>query len=305
MTEMGAKNLSLATVAVIFIIMGVSAFADFVVLTPTDDLWITSLSPTENRNEYDLFRAGWDSASNAGINRGMLKFDLSGIPTGANITSVTLHMYLSAIYNISGNVVDIYRASGTGTDTWSEVTACWNTQTGWTLSVAETDSVNLIAAGSYDWDMTASMFSPGETVTLVVRAPDYETGTVDNENRYYNRADFRSKEYLDGSDSPKLTVTYTIPEPATTGKKIKELSLMVNQEKTKLTHIRGERGRLPLGVPLTTAIAVVNPTLRLCELLPYRQLVQSLAVSLSRYVCEQLRPFWRTSQAMQAFMRQP
>ncbi len=180
---------------VTLLVLSVPSSAATITIDTTDDAEVRSANPTTNFGSDNLY-AG---ASGGSLNRiPYLKFSLSSVPSGQTIDAVKLYLYYWASPQQTTDTVDIYKSSNTS---WSEDTLTWDGQTSWTHTLAESDTVPMTggASGWKDWDLTSSMFSQGETVTLQVRASgDYTTRFQDSEH----------------GSTPYLEVTYT-PEPAT------------------------------------------------------------------------------------------
>ncbi|WP_417616052.1 DNRLRE domain-containing protein [Oceanisphaera sp.] len=142
--------------------------------------------------------------------RGLLKFDLSTIPTAALITSATLELNLEGIG--SGEIADIslHRV----TRDWHQTQANWSlarTSENWSslggdfeptaLTSAEIDP---LALGATQWDITALV-------------GDWVAGVQDNHGLMLlgspgvNHADFSSSNHAAATQRPKLTIQYHCP----------------------------------------------------------------------------------------------
>ena len=80
-----------------------------------------------------------------GVNRGLVKFDVSSIPAGMPIDSATLHLYLAGSCDLDNrtHTVTSYRI----TNNWTEGTVTWNTQP----SIAEAHGSGTVASQSWGW----------------------------------------------------------------------------------------------------------------------------------------------------------
>ncbi len=96
------------------------------------DAWITSNAPTTNYGNYANFAAiAWTSGGEF-VSRGLIDFDLSGIPANATITDAFLNLYCNTTSDhpqlhssLSGsNSCFLERITGT----WDENTVNWNNQ---------------------------------------------------------------------------------------------------------------------------------------------------------------------------------
>jgi len=185
-----------------------AASATTVDIAVSDDLWVISRQGDTNLGTNTEMRAG--PRANEGINRSILKFDLSSIPAGSVITSVKLYVYAMAAAENTTDFYDVYTASGTGVTTWDDATATWNsTQTSWTYTLAENDDdVFVTGAGPVSWDITASL-SAGDVVTFGILSK-IETSDTSQRLRLY------TTRYWAEYTHPYLEVTYeAVPEPTT------------------------------------------------------------------------------------------
>ena len=218
--------------AVILSLAGVAA-ADTITLYATDDATMWKANPTSNfGNEPNL------SVMSLSFNehRSLLKFDLSGIPSGGTINSATLTLYsdVSQEYNANGanpyNIaMDVFRV----TNDWLESPVTWNNRlaaTPWAtggsdyVGTTQVQDVNQYARATDN--PTANDVPVSWTVTSLVN--QWYQGTYTNDGllirSYYvpgyydtfqaNHLYFRSSEYAGTASDPTLTVNYTVPEPA-------------------------------------------------------------------------------------------
>ncbi len=206
-TKIKFKNVSI--IAVLTCIFAVEvASATTVNIAVSDDVWVITRYPDANLVSYTEMRVG--PRANEGINRSIVKFDLSSIPAGSVITSVKLYVYALAAAENTTDFYDVYVASGTGVTTWDDATATWNnTQTNWTYTLAENDDdVFVTAAGPVSWNITTSL-SAGDVVTFGILSK-IETSDTNQRLRLY------TTRYANESMYPYLEVTYeAIPEPVT------------------------------------------------------------------------------------------
>ena len=168
-------------------------------LTPVADAQVASGSPATNYGTNSNLYIQSSSTSSFGNERGLLKFDLSGIPAGTTISSASLQLWN---WKSTGAALPV-QVVGVATDTWTETGVNWNTQP--TLgSVLDTQT---LAAGNinlwYNWNVTSFVqteLNGDKTVSLAVK-PVTE-GSADATAPSYG---FDSKEY--GSNMPVLQVT--------------------------------------------------------------------------------------------------
>ncbi|HEX5837578.1 MAG TPA: DNRLRE domain-containing protein [Anaerolineales bacterium] len=170
-------------------------------ILPSDDSYIDGGSPTRNNGTDNTFEVRPDNSADR---RGLLKFDLSSIPSNATVNSATL--YLHERGNKTGQITYIYRV----TSGWSESTVTWNT---WSTPGGDFDSSN--AFFSYRPEQSNCMLTID--LTNLVRA--WLNGTYSNHGiLLYSTGpnhivQYTSKEDGTSSEWPKLNVVYSTPSP--------------------------------------------------------------------------------------------
>ncbi len=146
--------------------------------------------------------------------RGIIEFDLSSIPSGSTITSVTLSLYL---YSTRGTnrTYCLHKV----TKNWTESGVTWNKYDGtnnWTTSGGDyeaTASATVTAGAVYNTWVDWSSSALASDVSDFVNNPSTNFGwiikdqTEGSSNQDWVR--FYSKEHTDTTLRPKLTVTYT------------------------------------------------------------------------------------------------
>jgi hypothetical protein len=181
------------------------------------DTYVDAGQPTVNFSADSTIRT-YTWPTNTAANRIIIKWDLSNIPRGATIHDATLSVYM-------------YGTEGTGGDDNYDllvhrilnhnpsISKCtWNSFDGvnsWSggsdggaadLGQAESAVVVGKSVGHKNWSMTqmvqAWVNDPGTNFGLLL-SPD--SSAASDSNRY-----FRSTEYCEPDQRPKLTVTYTI-----------------------------------------------------------------------------------------------
>ena len=95
---------------------------DTVIFNPTDDATILQPNPNETNTGLKLRNRG----SGGFTWQGLIKFDISTIPTNAEIISATLNCFYRTFddNNPKDHVINLYRI----TSDWMEETVTWNTQ---------------------------------------------------------------------------------------------------------------------------------------------------------------------------------
>jgi CshA-type fibril repeat protein len=202
--------------------MTVASYAQTVTLTATADAGIWNNNATDANKNYGncdkLYING--APDGTGIDRLLIRFDLSSIPSSATITSATFSLVKTGLNNTS-QTVNVHRITndwteGTGGCMGTNGVANWNTRmTGlsWTTAGGDFDataiaSVAVVGNATYNWSVTSLVqdwvSGTYSNYGLIVK---YATETVDAEK------EFAASENPTTANRPKLTVTYTLPGP--------------------------------------------------------------------------------------------
>jgi hypothetical protein len=139
---------------------------------------------------------------NSADRRGLIRFNLSSIPSNATITSAKLYLYEKS--NKTGQLTYIYRV----TSNWSENTVTWAT---W-----------LLLGGDYDNSISYYTFIPDQnncmlTMDITSLVQLWVKGTYPNYGlMLYSTGpnhiiSYVSKESGTASERPKLEIVYTVP----------------------------------------------------------------------------------------------
>lgn len=152
-------------------------------------------------------------------NRGLLKFDLSQLPTGAIIQGATLDLYATGTINalLPGHFGDNMAWLRRVTSPWSEGTVTWDTAPMTTTQdqVQVPESVSPIQ--DYSLDVTAMItvmasdpvLNQGMLLALDLEDPMDQSGLL-----------FYSSDWTQPSKRPKLSITYVIDECSAAGPEI-------------------------------------------------------------------------------------
>ena len=126
--------------------------ADF---SPSADTWLRESTPAANYGTAQSFILGWDTGAGSGKNRIVLRFDLTSLPAGANITAATLTLVKDTA-SASAVVDGIYYFRRLTQTAWVQLEATWNiykTGSNWITAGAsgdytttDQDSVTITAA---------------------------------------------------------------------------------------------------------------------------------------------------------------
>ena len=185
-----------------------------------DDTYGKISAPTSNFGGATNWWVGERNDQANSTQRGLLKFDLSGIPSGSTVNSATLTLRL--IFDASSNtrtyrVFRVLRA-------WVEAEATWNiysTGNNWGTAMCANTSTDREATniGSVSFTSTESIPS---TKDFTLTASDIEEmldGGIFTNNGFLIKADTESDDSyrFDSSDNgteaqnPKLVIDYTAP----------------------------------------------------------------------------------------------
>lgn len=188
---------------------------------PTDGLdthlYLGNKTSTNGKTAAGIY-VGKNLTAASYVYRGLIKFDLSSIPSNATVSAATLSLYYYAGTDGVANTIKLYRQL----KDWSEYYACWTyykNATAWTTEggfdsndceQSEIGSTGEISDVNYGWkniSLTASKVQEWISGTLtnnglLLKATDESTD--------YCVKQFYSSDYTtDTSLRPKLSVTYT------------------------------------------------------------------------------------------------
>jgi predicted CxxxxCH...CXXCH cytochrome family protein len=181
-----------------------------ILLVPVADTDIRSNAASTNYGTATTMRVQGDYT--AGIQRAMLQFDLSTIPSATTITSATLSLYKeSGAFSRTLNAHEIIAS-------WVETFATWNnSNANFNPTVAASANGGAANPATVVWDLTSMVQgwinTPANNFGVVIRDSS-ESGTS---ARYEV---FTSREGTTPANRPKLTITYSgavYAPPRTTG----------------------------------------------------------------------------------------
>lgn len=188
-----------------------------IVLQPDEssskDANIWNITPTSNYgNHTDFIATAWTNSGNLSLMRGLIDFDLSGIPANSTIQSATLSLY----YHSSTANIGHSQSSGSNacwlqriTSPWDENTVTWSNQPTSTTQ----NQVNIVASSN------DSMSYPNIDVTNLIsdiyNNPSAGYGLM---LRLQTELNYRSLLFASSGESivakrPRLTVTYVPATP--------------------------------------------------------------------------------------------
>jgi|GEM_PF-3283829 len=214
-----------------------NALADTVVLDP--DLDTTLFSEDDESNALGTHLFSGKTSSSGNLRRALLHFDLSSIPAGSTITSVSLDLQVNKSAGPAGDqTVDLHRVNGA----WGEGTSDATGNEGggapatagdatWVHRVFSTDTWTT-QGGDFEATASASGTAGGVSTTttltsagMVADVQAWVDGSTANDGwllKHNNETPnatakrFYSKDHGVDAERPKLTVVFDPPAPGTT-----------------------------------------------------------------------------------------
>ncbi len=176
-------------------------------LTADEDAWVGSGPNYANQNrggDQSLY-VGWDNVANSQAERGLLYFKVNSIPSNAIVDSAS--MSLTQFASQGGSVMTVVARRITGS--WREASVTWNTLPTYDNATNWASTNVSGASGVWQWDLTelTRRWASGEYNNQGVIMVGDETPRV----APYDRT-FRSREYSNSSDRPRLFVTYGLAQ---------------------------------------------------------------------------------------------
>ena len=177
------------------------AFAETQSFTPAGDSYVQSGSPNANNGSKIVMDAN-DARD------GLVRFDLSAIPSDATITSATLTLAATSVG--SASAVKNYGAHRVLAD-WAEGTVTWNTPgstAGTHFASSATETIAVSTVGSYQWNVVSDVtgFVGGSATNY-----GWRIISASNTGGTQKNGELGTKENGTAANWPSLTVTYTLP----------------------------------------------------------------------------------------------
>lgn len=188
-----------------------------VTLNPSIDAHMTNGSQADINQDLGAWDVGEFNGASNDIRRGLMKFDLSSIPSGSTITAVTLRLYDIGL-NLATNTrtMRCYRCLRN----WGETTVTWNKYDGtnaWGTAGADNTTSDREAGDIGNISMPGTEVAGYVDITITASAiQDWLTGAVTNYG-FVVRMDTETDDLhrFNGSEagafSPELVVTYDLP----------------------------------------------------------------------------------------------
>ena len=171
-------------------------------IAPTADSWVESHKPNDNHGSENTLHVKVEVDKDGkvtNVRRTYLKFDLSGLPSGAIIDSAILHLYRTEDSDIP--------SAYTTTDAWTETGITWNNQPGPGTFICD----GALESGNwFKWNLTSYVASEfaGDKIVSVVLKFKVESGSDQH-------MDFTSSEGT-WNQRPWLEISYHMPPPTAT-----------------------------------------------------------------------------------------
>jgi hypothetical protein len=181
------------------------------------DAWIASNAATSNYGTHSAFHVGEDSGS-ISIRRGLVKFDLSGIPSNAVLTSAILSLWKADGASSNTRTYRVYRTKRVWTEagvTYNKYDGSndWQTAGGFGANDCEQTDIGSLS-------LTASAAAGEKQFTLTVASiQTMITGGAWTNNGFLVKVDtesadltiFYSSDHSVETQRPKLTIEYDLP----------------------------------------------------------------------------------------------
>lgn len=178
------------------------AWADAGSFNSSADAYLSSGSPNVNNSTNVIMDL-------TNTRDGVVRFDISSIPTGSTVTAATLTLVATAVG--SATAVKNYGSNRILVD-WTESTVTWNTPgstAGSHFASSATDIIAVSATGSYNWNVLndVASFVAGSAINY-----GWRIIWSSNTSGTNKQVDFGTKENATAGNRPVLSVTYTPPD---------------------------------------------------------------------------------------------
>ena len=182
------------------------------------DAYISSDNATTNFGTSTLFQIGeWNGGTS--VNRGILKFDLSSIPSNAVISDATLSLWVDGDLSSNARTAEMFRVRRN----WVESQVTWNvwsTSNNWTTAGAgdTTNDIDSTVCGSCSFTASESAGTQKDFTLVVAELTKLIDGTYNNygwlfkmQTETNDEYQMRSSSHATSANRPKLVINYTVP----------------------------------------------------------------------------------------------
>ena len=174
------------------------------------DALLSGVYPTQNFGAVTYLHArAWSINSNLSLEKGIIQFDYSSIPTGAKITKATLTFFADTILNTGS--VGHSQLSGPNDWTLKSVTQSWNESTVTWNNIPTTDSTNMLQCAASTSNFENYVLDVTSFVQNEISHPTAYFGflmQINNQNPY-RAINFCSSDNQDPTLHPKMVIEYT------------------------------------------------------------------------------------------------
>ncbi len=218
-----------------FEVQGVNTYSGTAV---TNDSYIRAGSTGSNYGSASSIRVG--RSGGAGVHRGIIKFNLSSIPSGVRIDNANLSLYM--FNNVDGagaRTHGAHKVQQSPARNWVELQVTWNvystgnswTTTGGDFAANELANTSVNAVGFYYWNVTADVqnFTDNQAQNFGwIIKDETESGT---NRKYY----VSSNDATNTSRQPRLIVNWTDIQPPRWSSQSQNASVINNTGSIKLS----------------------------------------------------------------------
>jgi len=175
-------------------------------LSPIDDAYVSSLYPYVNRGSDSKLVLAWYQDFSGGYALDVkipsyFKFDLSNIPSDAEIISAKLQLYAISV-TVPSDIIVIYCPD----NSWNEREITYSKAPRYDWRTPPISTRVSVANAWYSWELTSDVKNArGGQLTEVLQIDAYIVGQEPNHISFY------SKEASDSSYRPRLTINYSKP----------------------------------------------------------------------------------------------
>jgi len=175
-------------------------------LSPIDDAYVSSLYPYVNRGSDSKLVLAWYQDFSGGYALDVkipsyFKFDLSNIPSDAEIISAKLQLYAISV-TVPSDIIVIYCPD----NSWNEREITYSKAPRYDWRTPPISTRVSVANAWYSWELTSDVKNArGGQLTEVLQINTFIVGQEPNHVSFY------SKEASDSSYRPRLTINYSKP----------------------------------------------------------------------------------------------